>query len=80
MTESVLPVMTDLGARIAAADGLEERDRLFALLRARRDEVKRSLADGLAPDAHERAVLEAGALDAAERIVASISFFHHRKI
>ncbi|MGR4000204.1 MAG: hypothetical protein OD811_00190 [Alphaproteobacteria bacterium] len=80
MAEPVLPAMTDLGEKIAAEDGLKERDRIFSLLRDRRDEVRQTLLAGLPPDDHERATLEMNAIDAAERIVASISFFHHRKV
>ena len=80
MSESALPVMTDLGERLAAEDQFQERNRIFTLLRERREEVRHAIAAGLKPDEHESATLELKALDAAERIVASISFFHHRKI
>jgi hypothetical protein len=80
MSEPILPAMTDLGERLAADEDLSERDRVFALLRERRSTAKKSLDAGLPPEESRRVSGEVAALDAAERIIASVSFFHQRKV
>ncbi len=79
-TEHLLPAMTTLGEQLAAEDGLAKRDQLYKVLHSRRDELKSALDAGLPPEQAQATESEIGALDAAERIVASISFFHQRTI
>jgi hypothetical protein len=79
-TEHLLPAMTALGEDLASEDGIAKRDQLYKTLHGRRDQLKASLAGGLPPDQAQATESEIRALDAAERIVASISFFHQRAV